>query len=575
MRNQLALSKLLAFILFLSFGFAAANAQNLSHETITRDGQTFYIYNVQQGEGLHAISRQFSVSVAEILRHNPTANTGLQLGQRLYIPSQRVVGEANVRYHTILPQETLFSVSRTYSLRPEDVIAANPGLSVETFHIGRVIRIPFVQLNNNHQPGMVRHVVQAGETLFGISRQYEIDMNEIRRLNPAVSDGLRTGMELQIPISSTVFEATRVLPPNPLSPENAIRVGLLLSFNDERNDGHLRLQEYYEGFLLAVNRLKDAGAVMEIHARDIGRGEDTRRLESLLGTLEMQSLDLIIGGTTDAQIRMLSDFARAHNMTHVIPFRQNVAEVHNNRQVFQVNSPVNIINIKASAEFLRLFGNANVIFVSGGANNQTDFVNQLQGDLRRSNIAFQTIAANDQLNTAIVPLLSDTQQNVIVPTSDEQAILRLIMNRLEEVSNRHSHYTIRLFGYTNWQTFPAIMTRRFHQFGTYIFTPFYVEQNSAETRRFLDEFRRWYDRVPAFTHPNFAMRGYDTGLFFLTALHRFGSDFEQRLHQVRVPTLQYTFHFERASNWGGYINTGMFLVRFDTNGTIHRIDRSR
>jgi LysM repeat protein/ABC-type branched-subunit amino acid transport system substrate-binding protein len=574
MRNQLVLSRIFALFIFLSAGFATVSAQNLPSETVTRNGQTFYIYHVQQGDGLLAISRAFSVSVADIVRYNPDANTGLQPGQRLYIPAQNVVSDPHVRYHTILPQETLFSVSKSYSLRPEDVIAANPGLSVETFQIGRVIRIPFVEPSVTIQPGMIRHVVQAGETLFSISRQYEVDINEIRRFNPAVSEGLRTDMELQIPISSALFESVRVITPNPQSPENAIRVGLFLSFNDKTNDGHLRLQEYYEGFMLALIPLKNAGATIEVHSRDIGIGDDIRRLESLLGTLEMQSLDLIIGGTTDAQIRMLSDFARAYNIKHVIPFRQNVAEVHNNQQVFQVNPPANIINIKASNEFLRLFGNANIIFVSGGQNNQANFVNQLQSDLRRNNISFATVPATIELSSAIVPLLSATQQNVMIPTTDEQAILRLVMNELELVNDRHPHYITRLFGYPEWQTFPTLH-RRLHQFGTYIFTSFYVDQNSAETRRFLDDFRRWFGRAPRPIFPNFAMRGYDTGLFFLTALHRHGTNFEQHLHQIRVPTLQDTFHFERASSWGGYINTGMFLVRFDTNGTIHRIDRSR
>ncbi|MDR0333627.1 MAG: LysM peptidoglycan-binding domain-containing protein [Dysgonamonadaceae bacterium] len=574
MRNQFVLSRLLALILFLSAGFATLNAQNLPYEIVTRDGQSFYIYNVQQGEGLHAISRTFSVSVAEILRHNPGANTGLQLGQRLYIPAQGVVSDPNATYHVILPQETLFSVSRAFSLRPDDLIAANPGLSAETFQIGRMIRIPLVEVTENVLPGHTRHVVQAGETLFSISRQYQVEIDDITRANPMVSEGLRTDMKLQIPIGTLLASTQQVLSPNLNSPTNTIRVGLLLPFNDETGGGHHRMQEYYEGFMLAVERLKGAGANMEIFPFDIGRGNDTRRLESILGTLEWQSLDLIIGGTDDTHIRILSNFARTYNIKHVIPFRQNVAEVQNNQQVFQVNPPPNILHIKASNEFLRLSGSANIVFVTGGNNNQTDFVNQLQSDLRRNNISFETVVSTNGLNTALIPLLSTTGETVIVPTSDEQAFVRLIMNELEEVHDANSNRITRLFGYPNWQTYSAL-TRRFHQFGTYIFTSFYVDNNNPETRTFNDNFRRWYGRPPMPNHPSFAMWGYDTGLFFLTALHRHGVNFEQHIHQVRVPTLQHTFSFERANNWGGFINTGMYIVHFDTNGTIHKIDRSR
>jgi LysM repeat protein len=657
MRNQLVMSKIFALFLLLSAGFAALNAQNLPYEIVTRNGQAFYIYNVQQGDGLFAISRTFSVSVAEILRHNPDANTGLQPGQKLLIPvvnaenaptaaptvaqtvqnafltpppladqnatfrhtvlrgetlfgiaqmynttvaeitalnpgadtgisegqiltipQQRIVSE-NYHFHTILPQETLFSVSRAYSLQPEDVIAANPGLSVETFQIGRIIRIPAVESNENvtAQSGNIRHVVQRGETLFSISRRYDVDIEDIRRLNPMLAEGLRTDMELQIPTRNTslegdFFASTHLFPPS--QGGNVIRVGLLLPFLDEAGRGHERLQEYYEGFLLAALELKNAGANMEIYPFEIGMGNDTRKLESLLGTLEMQALDLIIGGANDAQIRVLSNFARAYNIKYVIPFAQNNPEVQNNAQIFQINQPPNTLNISASREFLRLFGNANIIFVTGGLNNRTDFVSQLQGDLRRNGIHFETITATAELNTAIAPLLSTTRQNVIVPTSDEQEFLRLIMNELEIIGDANPNYILRLFGYPNWQTFSPLI-RRMHQFGTHIFTSFYADNNNPQTRAFNDNFRRWYGRTPTFNHPNFAMRGYDTGLFFLTALHRFGVNFEQHLHQLRVPTVQYTFHFERVSNWGGFINTGMFIVHYDTNGTVTKTIGSR
>ena len=574
MHNQQYMTKMFSLILLLSIGFTCIQAQNLPYERVIRNGQTFYVYEVPQGEGLQAISRRFSVPVADILQHNPGVNAGLQLGQRLYIPVPNiVVNDPNVTYHVILPQETLFSVARAFNLRPDDLVAANEGLSPETFQIGRIIRIPLAAQVNTTLPGHVRHVVQQGETLFGLSRQYQVEQDAIVRSNPAVSEGLRVGMELQIP-QGTMFASTQnILPPNPNSPANTIRVALLLSFNEETPQlAHYRLQEYYEGFLLAVAHLKDQGANMEIFPFEIGRDGDTRRLESLLGTLEMQSLDLIIGGTTDTQIRILSDFARLYNIKHVVPFRQNVSEVQTNPHVFQVSVSPQILNARASNEFLRLHRASNIIFVSGGQNNQQAFVHQLQADLRRIGIPFETLTTTE-MHTELRSRLNSNQPNVIVPTSDDIELLRLILNELDEIYDSNPLLTMNLFGYRVWQTYIGL-TRRFHRFGTHIFTDFFVAENDTRTRTFNDNFRRWYGRTPRFNYPNFAMRGYDTGLFFLTALHRHGTNFEPHLRQLHVPTLQYVFHFERTNNWGGFINTGIILVHYDTNGIVHRIDRS-
>src|SRR5690554_3949128 len=470
MYNSLKWSNIVAVVFSLFVSLQLLQAQEVSYETTSVDGQTYYKYRVQPGEGLYAISRTFSVSVAEILRHNPDANTGLQSGQELLIPvklqstapanastarpaqvvgqspvqravlgSQQVVPsdqnitfnhtvvsgetvysiskmynttveeiyrlnpssresiaegqvlvipqrrvisevkEENYRYHTILPKETLYSVSRTYSLRPEDVITANPGLTVETFQIGRTIRIPFfesyeVVIPYEAQTSDIIHKVSRGETLYSISRQYNVPVGEIEAKNPMLAGGLKTNMELIIPVKKSSLEGTTQRLENEVNrllvqrkgPQRVdiIKVGLLLPFLDEAGGAHICLQEYYEGFLLAVEELKNRGTDLELYVFEIGKGSDTKKLESLLQTLEMQSLNLIIGGVSDAQIRTLSDFSKANNIKYVVPFSQSNGEVLNNGNIFQVNPLQKSINDNASELFLETFRNANIIFVN-------------------------------------------------------------------------------------------------------------------------------------------------------------------------------------------------------------------
>ena len=636
------MSKFCAFILLFSTVIAHLHAQAVPRETVVRNGQTLYVYTVQAGEGLQAIARTFSVSVEEIVRHNPNVSTGLQLGQRIYIPTTAspttapgtVIMHTVVRgetlfsiaqrhnttvaditrlnagteagitegqtllipqtqvlqqtqtqtqpqqtnivrqadsgtYHVILPQETISSVARAHGLHPNDLTAANPGLSPETFSIGRIIRIPPATPTVTILPGHTQHVVRAGETLFSISRQYGIEIDDIVRANPAVNDGLPTEMVLQIPTRNLPTAEQLFLPDN----QNVIRVGMLLPFNDESNNFHYRMQEYYEGFVLALEQMRNPGANLEILSFDIGSGNDTRRLQDILETLEWQSRDLIIGGTNDTHIRILADFARMYNIVHVVPFSRSVAEVQSNQQVFQVTQPLNILDTRGANEFLRLHRESNIIFVTGGQNNQMNFVNQVQAELRRNNIEFEVLASNE-LHAYLREHLSEDHTNVLVPTSNEIELLRTVMNELDDILETDPTMILRLFGYREWQTFTGLL-RRFHRFGTHIFTDFYVNNNDLQARAFTDNFRRWFHRAPQPLFPNWAMLGYDSGLFFLTALLRHGDNFEQHLHQINVPTMQSVFHFERTNNWGGYINTGILLVHFAPDGTIHRIDRSR
>lgn len=643
-------------------GINSMQAQQLPYEIVTVDGQSYYKYKVQPGEGLYAVSRIFSISVADLLRYNPGSNSGLQNGQELLIPvtqvSERISSDAapqdisrndptdqntsfkhtvvkgetvysiskmyhttvdqiirlnpsaangiaigsvlsipqrrvissekeeNYRYHTILPKETLYSVAKTYRLKPEDVIRANVGLSVESFQIGKTIRIPFFESYEvvkpfEKQTANIIHTVQRGETLYSIARKYDVEVSTLEQMNPMLAGGLKPNMELIVAVARSKVDnldpreenqANRLLTKqSPSQRVDMMKVGLLLPFLDQTSRGHLRLQEYYEGFLLAVNEMKERGANFELYVFEIGKGNDIGKLESLLGTLEMQSLNLIIGGVNDAQIKVLSDFSRSHNIKYVVPFSQSNEEVLNNGFMFQVNPMSSLVFTKTVTYFTQKFRNANIIFVEGGGDPQKEFVTLLQSSLKQQGIPFKTIAEAGLLTTSSENVLRIGQENLILPLSSDAATLRKVTSELKKVHEATPEIVTHLFGHPDWQTYGELKDE-LTQFGTYFYTPFFVDQQSYQAKRFMDEFKRWYGREPMETYPSYGMWGYDTALYFLTALQRNGLNFEQKINDVDVSTIQFPYYFERLNNWGGLINGALYLVHYDQNGSISKTE---
>lgn len=646
-------------------GIHSMQAQQLPYEIVTVDGQSYYKYKVQPGEGLYAVSRIFSISVADLLRYNPGSNSGLQNGQELLIPvtqvSERISSDAapqdisrndptdqntsfkhtvvkgetvysiskmyhttvdqiirlnpgaangiaigsvltipqrrvissekeeNYRYHTILPKETLYSVAKTYRLKPEDVIRANVGLSVESFQIGKTIRIPFFESYEvvkpfEKQTANIIHTVQRGETLYSIARKYDVEVSTLEQMNLMLAGGLKPNMELIVAVARSKVDnldpreenqANRLLTKqSPSQRVDMMKVGLLLPFLDQTSRGHLRLQEYYEGFLLAVNEMKERGANFELYVFEIGKGNDIGKLESLLGTLEMQSLNLIIGGVNDAQIKVLSDFSRSHNIKYVVPFSQSNEEVLNNGFMFQVNPMSSLVFTKTVTYFTQKFRNANIIFVEGGGDPQKEFVTLLQSSLKQQGIPFKTIAEAGLLTTSSENVLRIGQENLILPLSSDAATLRQVTSELKKVHEATPEIVTHLFGHPDWQTYGELKDE-LTQFGTYFYTPFFVDQQSYQSKRFVDEFKRWYGREPMETFPSYGMWGYDTALYFLTALQRNGLNFEQKINDVDVSTIQFPYYFERLNNWGGLINGALYLVHYDQNGSISKTELKR
>lgn len=556
------------------------------------DQNLTFKHTVVSGETVYSISKMYNTSVDEVYRLNPDAKNGIAVGEVLTLPQRRVISEVkeeNYRYHTILPKETLYSVSKTYSLKPEDIMRANPGLSAETFQIGKTIRVPFFESYQQVTPyesqtSDITHKVSRGETLYSISRLYRVDVVSIEQENPILAGGLKPNMELIIPVKRSSLEGPTELIENDVNrllikrsgPQrvDVMKVGLLLPFLDEAGGAHLRLQEYYEGFLLAVNELKSRGADLELYVFEIGKGSDTKKLQSLLQTLEMQSLNLIIGGVNDAQIRVLSDFSKERNIKYVVPFSQSNGEILNNGNIFQVNPSQKSQIDKASAAFINTFRNANIIFASGGQNDKMDFLSELQNNLRSNNISYETISITSTLDSSILSLLKSTGENIIIPTSGDINTLTRLIAELRELQESNSDFTLRLFGYPEWQTYSKL-TGDFHHFGTYIYTPFFVNESSADVKAFKENFSKWYDRNLLDTNPGYGIWGYDTGLFFLTAMQQYGVNFEQNIHRVNVNSLQFPFNFERLNNWGGFFNTGLYFIHYDTNGRVTKMDKSR
>ncbi len=649
----------LYLIILFSIVTMWATAQDLPYPKVTIEGQEFYRYEVKPGEGLFSIARTFSLPIDQILKYNPSAKDGLMNGQKLNIPvptsqekpivdqnsvfyhhiergetvysladmynttpeaiyrlnpsardgitegavltipQRKIISEVkeeNYRYHTISPKETLYSVSKTYSLTPEDIIAANKGLSIHTFQIGKTIRIPFFESNETFSsyegPVVIeqtQHTVKRGETLYSIAKHYNVSVDEIKKQNPGVSTTeLSTGAVLTIPVKKFNQELARLDAVNEsranvlLSQRkesekiNVMQVGLLMPFLEKDEGQRIRIQEYYEGFLLAVEKLKKEGANLELYVFDIGTEENTKKLESLLTTMEMQNLDLIVGGVSDNQIKIISDFSKSKNIKYVIPFSSKNTEVLNNGNIFQVNTPQAKLYTRASQVFVNKFDRANIVFLATGEDNEKDnLITIMKNDLKNKSIPYESVLISESMGSSLLPLLDETKQNILIPASGEIGVLGQVFETLNELKEDNPEINVDLFGYPEWQTYEQNYLRDYHNHGTYLYSSFYVDRSATETKNFEKDFKNWYKRDLQNTYPQFAMLGYDTGLYFLTALNRFGRNFETRLNSLNVKTIQFVFDFERANNWGGFINTGMCLVNYDSNSRIIKLNMSR
>lgn len=129
-------------IALIPAALAAAPADSLRTETL--QGKVWIIHLVDPGETLYALSRRYNVEVAAITEANPGAESGLKSGQLLKVPSKARAtapsGKTSVRYHVVAAKETLFSVSKQYQVTVSELLRWN-NLTTNELRIGQKLAV--------------------------------------------------------------------------------------------------------------------------------------------------------------------------------------------------------------------------------------------------------------------------------------------------------------------------------------------------------------------------------------------------------------------------------------------------
>ena len=130
----------------------------------------FISHTVVQGQTLYSISKLYNTTVDEIVKLNPGSAEKLSIGQLLVIPGNNTKEKEIKKTHTIQSGETLYRLSKMYNVTTEELCAANPGLSISNFRAGEIIIIPTKESdsNNNAKKSVLSKTIEENvQTIVG------------------------------------------------------------------------------------------------------------------------------------------------------------------------------------------------------------------------------------------------------------------------------------------------------------------------------------------------------------------------------------------------------------------------
>lgn len=142
--------------------------------------------------------------VAVLLVYTPIACAQEQ-PYTVHRSEDKILLEGKVYYiHIVREKETLYGISRAYNVSQKVIAAENPDIFTG-LKVGMVLKIPSEPVldesaETSETEEYFTHVIQPGETLYFLSRKYGIDVREIEKANPDVSiTDLKVDQVLKIP----------------------------------------------------------------------------------------------------------------------------------------------------------------------------------------------------------------------------------------------------------------------------------------------------------------------------------------------------------------------------------------
>lgn len=576
---------------FLIFSQLAAQVDYVIQEI---DGVSYYIHVVEKGHTLYAISKIYKVDVETITEHNKEAENGLNIGQTLRIPvgekPQNDKWENPIRIdgsyliHRVKKGETLFAISKEYKVDINDILEKNPDANIGLKR-GMELKIPMndvdttnlVEIEPAYEDSLLSHKVNKGETLYSISKLYEVKIEDVLALNGGLPDGLKTGQFIRIPKANELFIAqTRpieyTLPVlDSIIIKDEYNIALMLPFYLDYIDSleipkkQNTLQnvsyQFYAGARLALDTLEQIGLNANVFVYDVI--SERASIDEVLTKNELENMQLVVGPLQRKAISEVSSFCRKQGVHVVCPVPQSNKILLNNPNLSKVHtSPYTQQKILAR-ELAKVHQNDHVILVNSLDVRDTRLVDSFRAAYNKEVATFPTSSHSEikELRASVKSVgdikaqLSLVKTNVLIVPSKDKVV---IQDLLTKAALTEEDYHIVVYGLEDWLNFDFIDSQYKSKFELGVPSVSFIDYNSPECIAFVNKFREKNGVEP----DEYAFLAYDIMLYYGKGLIQFGIDFPNQFQNMNQEGLLHmSFDYYKTGMESGYENRSLYLLK--------------
>jgi len=426
-----------------------------------------------------------------------------------------------------------------------------------------------------------KHVVEALDNYYSLSLKYDISIDEIKLANPGITSP-KPGDILIIPIKGGMKEDLDEADCLKLrkNRHEIYHVALMIPFYLEQvadtlwtenlvpsriNDfAPFKFIQFYHGFMVAVDSLKQKGLNVEIHVYDVDHLAS--KVLKVIQEPDLKKMDMIFGPFFKSSFSLVAEFARENKIPIINPLSARNDILQDNPYVFKLLPSVES-QPALLAELVRQdFSDHRIIFYVANKYQNSEFIEQCK----------QAIEQNDRTGNQVVTIVdyaSDSvkgfrnyasfgQPNLVIIYAENEVLPADLLSKLSAIKE---DYEISVIGLPEWEKFINIESSYLIGLHAHIFMSSYADNQSEDVKGFIRAYRARYLDEPM----NYAFSGFDAGFFFLGALLNYGKDFEGCINELGIPLIQNQYHFERKGD-SGYDNINWNILQYHDYSLIKK-----
>lgn len=595
-------------ILTTSPAAAQLTSRAVKSESIVHiEGANYYIHNVRQGDTIYALSKLYDVTEDEIKQNNPFAREGLRAEQVLKIPVKQTEPASPKRQsklfeeHVVRAGETAYSIARGYGISVNTLVEDNPGVDPTQLPIDQVLNIRKKEMGatqpwevakqweeyrdaaNRVSDDYVYHIVKPGETVYSLSRMFNVPQQTLIDLND-LQEGLKANGIIRIPVTASAAaavtgdsgnEAPQTQPymdgqtidfsgkptaPGQYRPNRTPNIALMLPLEGSAT-ANSDFADFYRGTLMALEDLKSAGHSMKVTLYNTARSSG--KVHNIVSMPSFSNVDLIIGPVYESEMGPALQYANAYGIPVVSPLAP-IKELDSEMLYQMAPDP----GSKYDKMRDMLGSGKNIILVSSGSGDDREFESEIVGQLQGNAYGRFTLGERGDISS----LIDWNRENIFVVLAGSEIGVDKALASISSAYNNASARTsrradIKVIGSPKWAQYNSNSLDKtlFFKLNVCFVTSYYVDRSNYVVAQFEARFLENYGDFPSRS----AYRGYDAVKLFAGALFRPGNTFEGSLASSDMKPLQMPYRFtQSAIGPRRHINDQWALVCFRNDYSI-------